>query len=110
MTELANALQDPDNDWKVKQPPPCKGCGGVHGSVNARILCLETALDRARTAADSATAKVIELAPDAALGVSYRHLQEEIRSMVHPQDRVVPAELRTNRDFPYNRPGGEPLR
>lgn len=46
--ELANAPQDRDS-WKVTQPLACVGCGGIHGSVNAGILCLQHRVRTLRT-------------------------------------------------------------
>jgi hypothetical protein len=37
-------------DRDLERRRACKACGADHGSTNAERLCLERALDRARTA------------------------------------------------------------
>lgn len=40
---------DPTNDFRVKVPPPCEGCGGpAHGPVNGAIQCLTEHMRSAR--------------------------------------------------------------
>ena len=40
---------DSTNDYRVKPPPPCEGCGGhAHGSVNLALACVTMHLRGAR--------------------------------------------------------------
>lgn len=48
-TTMGSPMSDPDNDWRVKQPPQCEGCGGpAHGPTNHVVACLTHHLRLAR--------------------------------------------------------------
>jgi hypothetical protein len=32
------------DEWKVPKPSPCVSCGSLHGSVNAELNCLRSAV------------------------------------------------------------------
>jgi hypothetical protein len=60
-------MPDPSNDFTVKPPPPCLGCGGhAHGSVNEGLGCLTAALVTARTERDTLRVEVEELREEVA--------------------------------------------
>src|ERR1700679_3817305 len=49
---LEAPIADPSNDFRVKPPPPCEGCGGpAHGSINRAFSCLTEHMRGARSAA-----------------------------------------------------------
>ena len=49
---LEAPVMDKTNDFRVKPPPPCEGCGGpAHGSVNQSFACVVFHMQSARTVA-----------------------------------------------------------
>lgn len=49
---LEAPIADPTNDFRVKAPPACEGCGGpAHGSINRAFACLTLHMQTARSAA-----------------------------------------------------------
>jgi hypothetical protein len=72
MTDLANAPQDPTNDWKVKSPNPCEGCGSHHGGPTAEILCLRAWRAHWQARAETAETRAGHLAEEV------RELKEEL--------------------------------
>jgi hypothetical protein len=65
---------DPTNDYRVSMPPPCEGCGGYHGGVNASLECLRLHMRKAREASAKAEA---ELGP-------IRKLRAEVAKLKFP--------------------------
>jgi hypothetical protein len=46
-------MNDPTNDFRAEEPPPCEACGGkAHGSVNVERACLLAHLRTARSMLD----------------------------------------------------------
>ncbi len=71
-TEIGGGPADPTNDYKVKLPPSCEGCGGgAHGSVNGGRLCLVNALRATRAA----------LAAERSENAAFKKLRDEVRAL-----------------------------
>lgn len=57
-TDTGPPMTDPENDYRVSQPPPCVGCGMLHGGVNAQLNCLRRTIIAMRVAVLELTAEL----------------------------------------------------